>query len=195
MEAHQTIRLYGTVVDSIVDGPGLRFSVFVQGCSHGCPGCHNPESWPFEGGEETSIDQLMEEIASNKLTAGVTLTGGDPFDQPQASAEVARRCKALGYNVWAYTGYLYEDLLRQVESLDNPSVAPEERSRLEGVRNLLNLADVLVDGPFIQERRSLGLKFCGSSNQRLIDLAKTRAAGKVVCWQTFDDFPTKPVSW
>ena len=195
MTGPSTIRLYGTVTDSIVDGPGLRFSVFVQGCTHGCPGCHNPESWPFEGGTEESIDELVKRVLGNKLCTGVTLSGGDPFQQPQASAEVARRVKAAGRNVWTYTGYLYEDLLRQLEALGNSDLLPEERDRLEAVRDLLALSDVLVDGPFVQSKRSLELKYCGSSNQRLIDLAQTRAQGRVVLWEDYDVFPTKPPSW
>lgn len=195
MSAPTIIRLYGTVNDSIVHGPGLRFTVFVQGCKHHCPGCHNPESWPFEGGTEESIDALIERILANKLVRGVTLSGGDPFEQPAACAEIARRVKAAGRNVWTYTGYLYEDLQRQLDCLNDPALDSAERDRLESISWLLSESDVLVDGPFVQEKRSLDLKFCGSTNQRLIDLAKTRAQGKVVLWQTFEDFPTKPPSW
>ena len=111
-DAPTHIRLYGTVADSIVDGPGLRYAVFVQGCSHGCPGCHNPESHPAEGGTLTAIDALVADIRANGLVHDVTLSGGDPFEQPEACAEVARRLKVAGYGLWAYTGYRYEDLLR-----------------------------------------------------------------------------------
>ena len=221
MSTPKTIRLFGTVNDSIVDGPGMRFSVFVQGCSHHCPGCHNPESWAFDAGEEVAIDDVVERIFENKLVSGVTLSGGDPFEQPAACAEIARRVKAAGRNVWVYTGYLYEDLLQRIAALPDgvavavgagadagagadiataaneaakaPSVA--ERERLEAVRDLLAYADVLVDGPFVQAKRSLGLKYRGSSNQRLIDMNKTRKAGRVVLWQSFEDYPTKPPSW
>lgn len=221
MSTPTTIRLFGTVNDSIVDGPGMRFSVFVQGCSHHCPGCHNPESWAFDAGEEVAIDDVVERIFENKLVSGVTLSGGDPFEQPAACAEIARRVKAAGRNVWVYTGYLYEDLLQRIAALPDgvavavgagadagagadiataaneaakaPSVA--ERERLEAVRDLLAYADVLVDGPFVQAKRSLGLKYRGSSNQRLIDMNKTRKAGRVVLWQSFEDYPTKPPSW
>ncbi len=195
MVAPTTIRLYGTVHDSIVDGPGLRFSVFVQGCSHRCPGCHNEESWPAEGGTEELIDDLLERILANKLNQGVTLSGGDPFEQPEACAELARRVKAAGLNLWTYTGYRYEDLRHQIELLEDPAIDAGERCRLEAVRDLLDLSDVLVDGPFVLSQRSLGLKYRGSSNQCLIDLEKTRAQGRVVLWQTFDDYPTKPPSW
>ena len=217
MPTPTTIRLFGTVSDSIVDGPGMRFSVFVQGCTHKCPGCHNPESWPADAGEETCIDQLVARIRANKLTTGVTLSGGDPFEQPAASAELARQVKAAGLNVWVYTGYVYEDLLRIAGEAAGVGEAPEagagttdealeagERTtgeasaadeRAQAIRHLLEYADVLVDGPFVQAKRSLDLKYCGSSNQRLIDMNKTRAAGHVVLWQTFDNFPTKPPSW
>jgi anaerobic ribonucleoside-triphosphate reductase activating protein len=206
MPTPTTIRLFGTVSDSIVDGPGMRFSVFVQGCTHRCPGCHNPESWPADTGEETSIDQLVARICANKLTTGVTLSGGDPFEQPAASAELARQVKAAGLNVWVYTGYVYEDLLRMAGEAASVGEAPEASElaagetpeadeRAQAIRHLLEYADVLVDGPFIQAKRSLDLKYCGSSNQRLIDMNKTRAAGHVVLWQTFDNFPTKPPSW
>ena len=228
MSTPTAIRLFGTVNDSIVDGPGMRFSVFVQGCSHHCPGCHNPESWAFDAGEEVAIDDVVERIFENKLVSGVTLSGGDPFEQPAACAEIARRVKAAGRNVWVYTGYLYEDLLQQIAALpDGAAVAAgadadagaadadagasadiaaaangdaktpsaAERERLRAIRDLLAYADVLVDGPFVQAKRSLGLKYCGSSNQRLIDMNKTRKAGRVVLWQSFEDYPTKPPSW
>lgn len=180
------INLYGTVGDSIVDGPGLRAAVFVQGCSHHCPGCHNPESQPFEGGELTSLDDLMERIRSNGLVKDVTLSGGEPFEQPEACAELARRLREEGYGLWAYTGYLYEDLLAQ---------AQQEGPRAQAIAQLLGSLDVLVDGPFVQSKKSYMLKWRGSSNQRVIDMKATRAAGRVVLWETKEDFPTKPASW
>ena len=128
MSTPTTIRLFGTVNDSIVDGPGMRFSVFVQGCSHHCPGCHNPESWAFDAGEEVALDDVVERIFENKLVSGVTLSGGDPFEQPAACAEIARRVKAAGRNVWVYTGYLYEDLLQQGGVLSDES-SEAERGR------------------------------------------------------------------
>lgn len=196
------IRLYGTAPDSIVDGPGLRYAVFVQGCSHGCPGCHNPDSHPADGGTLTSIDALMADIRSNGLIHDVTLSGGDPFEQPEASAEVARRLKAEGYGLWAYTGYLYEDLLRQVEqgAAAVGAVAADEdaesaAARAAAIDALLATVDVLVDGPFVEARKSLGLKWRGSSNQRLIDLAATRRAGHVVEWRPPSFDVEKPSNW
>lgn len=176
-----TIRLYGTAPDSIVDGPGLRFAVFVQGCSHGCPGCHNPDSQPCGGGTVRAIDDLVADIAANKLAQGVTISGGEPFEQAAACAELARQCRALGLNVWTYSGYTYEQLAAGV-----PDPA---------ARDLLQQTDVLVDGPFVQARHSFELKWRGSSNQRLIDVPATRRAGHVVLWETEDYLPRKPASW
>ncbi|WP_165171118.1 anaerobic ribonucleoside-triphosphate reductase activating protein [Adlercreutzia sp. ZJ242] len=176
------INLYGAVPDSIVDGPGLRYAVFVQGCSHACPGCHNPESQPREGGTLTTTDAVLADIRANGLVHDVTLSGGEPFEQAAACAHLARQLKEEGYGVWAYTGYLYEDLVRLAEH----EVA---------VRELLDNVDVLVDGPFVQARKSLSLKWCGSSNQRLIDVAATRAAGRVVTWEPPSFVPQKPPSW
>lgn len=176
------IRLYGAVPDSIVDGPNLRYAVFVQGCSHGCPGCHNPESQPCAGGTLTTTDAVLADIRANGLVRDVTFTGGEPFEQAAACAHMARQLKAAGYGVWTYTGYRYEDLLRRAE---------EDAATLE----LLDSTDVLVDGPFVESLKSLGLIWRGSSNQRLIDLPATRAAGHVVEWRAPNFVPCKPASW
>lgn len=178
--APDTIRIFGTASDSIVDGPGLRYAVFTQGCSHGCPGCHNPGSHDPNGGSVRRIDDIVADIAKNGLVTGVTLTGGDPFEQPAACAELARRVRELGLGVWTYTGYLYEDLAAS----DDPAV-----------QALLAASDVLVDGPFVEARKSLLLTWKGSSNQRVIDLDATRKAGRIVLWESRDEFPTKPPSW
>lgn len=185
------IRLYGMVPDSIVDGPGLRFAVFVQGCSHHCHGCHNPESWTTDGGTVYTLDQIVGMLQSTKMPQGVTLSGGDPFEQPVACAEFARRVKELGYNVWAYSGYTYEQLL--VRAAGEGVTAEEARA----TGDLLATADVLVDGPFIESKRSLELHWCGSTNQRVIDLVKTRARtdGQLVLWQPAWEPPKKPDSW
>lgn len=186
------MRLYGAVPDSIVDGPGLRYAVFFQGCSHSCPGCHNPESQPFDVGMETTVDAVFEDIVSNELVHDVTLTGGDPFDQAAAAAELASRLLAAGYGVWAYTGYLYEDLLAR---------GTDDQLRL------LDFVDVLVDGPFVESLKSYALDWRGSSNQRLIDLAAMRRAADslgagladvgVVEWRpsSLDLADSKPSNW
>lgn len=180
IEAPDTIRIFGTAPDSIVDGPGLRYAVFMQGCSHGCPGCHNPESHDPHGGTVVKIDDIVADIQKNGLIQGVTLSGGDPFEQAAACAELARRVHAIGQGVWTYTGYRYEDLAAS----DDPSIEA-----------LLAETDVLVDGPFVERLKSYTLVWKGSSNQRVIDMAATRAAGSIVLWHSRDVFPTKPESW
>lgn len=177
----ETIRLYGTAPDSIVDGPGLRYAVFVQGCSHACPGCHNPESQPCAGGTVERIADVAAAVAGNKLAQGLTLSGGEPFEQAAACAALARAVRPFGLNVWAYSGYLYEQLAAGVPS--------------EDARDLLDCIDVLVDGPFVASLHSYDLPWRGSSNQRLIDVVATRAAGRVVLWETHEGFPNKPASW
>ena len=165
----ETIRLYGLVTDSIVDGPGFRVSVFTQGCPHHCPGCHNPESHPMEGGTLWTLDDVEKKFTGNPLLSGITLSGGDPFMQAGPCAELARRAHAKGLDVWAYTGYTYEQLLKKAES--EPDIAA-----------LLAETDVLVDGPFLLAERSLELEFCGSRNQRLIDVPRTRQTGAVTLY-------------
>ncbi len=201
-----TISLFGTVPDSIVDGPGLRYAVFVQGCSHGCPGCHNPDSQPAEGGTVTAISDLLADIEANGLVHDVTLSGGEPFEQPEACAVLARALKERGYGVWSFTGYLYEDLLRRAQAA-RAERARREEAGLAGealpegiatdlaVGDLLDAIDVLVDGPFVKSRKSLELKWCGSSNQRLIDVPATRCTGSVTLWQPADFNLEKPSNW
>lgn len=201
-----TISLFGTVPDSIVDGPGLRYAVFVQGCSHGCPGCHNPESQPAEGGTVTAISDLLADIEANGLVHDVTLSGGEPFEQPEACAVLARALKERGYGVWSFTGYLYEDLLRRAQAA-RAERARREEAGLAGealpegiatdlaVGDLLDAIDVLVDGPFVESRKSLELKWCGSSNQRLIDVPATRHTGSVTLWRPTDFNLEKPSNW
>lgn len=160
------IRVNGIVNDSIVDGPGLRLAVFVQGCSHHCPGCHNPETHDKAGGTLRQTEEIVRLMAENPLLDGLTLSGGEPFEQAEACLALALAARALGLSVWAYSGYTYE-------ALTNKSTA---------ARELLAACDVLVDGPFVLAQRSLELDFRGSRNQRLIDLHKTRQSGAVTPW-------------
>ena len=162
MESNK-IRVAGITNDSIVDGKGFRLVVFTQGCLHHCKGCHNPETWPMDKGTVMDLDEIKEKIASNGLLDGITFSGGDPFYQPIPCAKLAKWAKERGLNVWAYTGFLYEELLNMPE-----------------VKEFLNLVDVLVDGPFILEEKSLLLNFRGSKNQRVIDLNETRKTGEIV---------------
>lgn len=156
------MRIAELVNDSIVDGVGLRMAVFTQGCPHHCPGCHNPQTHDFSGGRELAPEAIIETFLKNPLLDGITLTGGEPFCQAADCAVLARAAKAHGLNVWAYTGYTLE----QLQNGGNPEHIA-----------LLALLDVLVDGPFVQEARSLELRFRGSRNQRIIDLNRTRATG------------------
>lgn len=158
------IRLAGVVNDSIVDGPGLRLAVFAQGCPHHCPECHNPQSHDFDGGEWGDTAEILRIAEDNCLLDGITLTGGEPFCQPEACAELARGAHELGLNVWVYTGYLFENLLNGTDAQ----------------RELLKNADVLVDGPFLIAQKSMDVRFRGSKNQRLIDVQKSLNAGHAV---------------
>jgi anaerobic ribonucleoside-triphosphate reductase activating protein len=156
-------RLASLVDDSIVDGPGFRMTVFAQGCPFDCPGCHNPTTHDPAGGREADTDWVLERVRSNPMLSGVTLSGGEPFAQPEAMAEIARGAKALGLHVMAYTGYAFEQLLN-----------------LPQARPLLESLDVLVDGPFQQDKRSLALRFRGSANQRVLDVPASLASGAAV---------------
>ena len=159
------MRIYGLQQDSIVDGPGFRFSCFVQGCPHGCPGCHNPDSHDSSGGREMTVEEVAEQLLGNPLTDGLTLSGGEPFAQPEDCLLLARAAHSHGMNVWGYTGWAFEHLR------DEGTAAQ---------RALLAELDVLVDGPFLLDQRTLALPWRGSTNQRLIDVPASLAAGKAV---------------
>lgn len=169
MKKADSIRIAGIVRESIVDGPGIRFTVFCQGCPHGCEGCHNPETHDFAGGYDCSIDRLMEEIEKNKLLAGVTFSGGEPFCQPEGFVELGRRVREAGLNITVFTGYT----LKQLEEMAQSSPA---------VGELLELTDILIDGLYVQDLRDLTLQFRGSSNQRVIDMNETRNSGEIAIW-------------
>lgn len=182
MSQPSSLRVFGLVPDSIVDGPGLRYGVFVQGCTHACPGCHNPESQPADGGSDYALDDIYDDIRANKLIQGVTFSGGEPFEQPEACAALARRLKDAGYDVWAYSGYTFEDLRRK--AADQPAI-----------NDFLGCLDVLVDGPFVESLHSYELDWRGSSNQRLLDVPKTLAAGSPVEWKQPKFEIEIPSSW
>lgn len=158
------LRVLHIVEGTSVDGPGLRTSIYLAGCNHHCPGCHNPDSWDAQGGEERTLDELMQVIAYNE--APVTLSGGDPLQQPDGTRALVHRIKQeLGYNVWCYTGYGWEEILA-------------DDKLLETVREV----DVVVDGPFVLAERDISLRFRGSRNQRLVDVQRSLAEGNVVEW-------------
>ena len=160
-----TLKIAGVVGESITDGPGLRTAIFAQGCPHRCEGCHNPQTHDFGAGELVDTGELLAEIKRNPLLSGVTFTGGEPFCQAAALAELGEGIKALGLELAAYTGFTWEELLAE----NDP-----------GRMRLLSLLDVLIDGRFVLAERSLELKFKGSRNQRTIDVQKSLRAGEVV---------------
>lgn len=162
------LQVAGLEPESIVDGPGIRLAVFVQGCPHKCPGCHNPQTHPFKGGTEMAVEDIFARFKRNPLLKGVTLSGGEPFCQAEALAELARLVHSARKDVVVYTGYTYEDLAASGDP---------------AVQALLSETDLLVDGPFIEEQKDLDLHFRGSGNQRLIDMEKTRARGQVALWE------------
>lgn len=163
------IRIAGIVEDSIVDGPGLRLTIFVQGCPHRCPGCHNSHTWDFDGGIEMDVDELIGMLDRNPLLSGVTISGGEPFSTFTSGwMPLAQEAKRRGLSVWAYTGYTYEGLM--------------ERYGQSHVEGMLRHVDVLVDGRYIEELRTLDLPWRGSKNQRLIDVRKSLREGRAVEW-------------
>lgn len=162
------ISLSGVTGDSIVDGPGIRLTIFTQGCPHNCPGCHNPQTHDPNGGSWGDTEDILAAAAENPLLDGITLSGGDPFMQPVPCLELAKGAHKIGLNVWTYTGYTWEALCQEND--------PEKIA-------LLKESDVLIDGPFLLAERSLELKFKGSRNQRTIDVKKSLEAGEVVLWE------------
>ena len=169
MNKANSLRIAGIVRESIVDGPGIRFTVFCQGCPHACEGCHNPETHDFAGGKDVSIDRLLEEIDKDPLLAGVTFSGGEPFCQPEGFVELGKRVKERGLNITTFSGYTLEELI-------------ELGMQRADIAELLELTDILIDGPFQKELKDLTLQFRGSKNQRVIDMNETRKRGEVSIW-------------
>ena len=147
------IRLAGIIFESFVDGPGVRTVIFVQGCPHNCPGCHNPQTHDTEGGYLSDTEDIICKLGCNPLISGITLSGGEPFLQPDACAEIARAARRKGLDIWCYSGWTHEQLLEKPEA-----------------KVLLDEIDTLVDGRYMQELRTLDIPFIGSSNQRIIKI-------------------------
>lgn len=160
------IRIAGTVSNSIVDGPGFRYAIFVQGCPHNCKGCHNPNTHDFNGGKIVDTEVITNQIDEDPLLDGVTFSGGEPFCQCEPLYEIGRKVKEKRLNIVTYTGYEYEWLI--------------EHKNENHIGDLLSVTDILIDGKFILEERSLELRFKGSKNQRIIDVKKSEEAGKIV---------------
>ena len=165
------LRIAGILDESVVDGDGVRLTVFVQGCAHRCRGCQNPETQPMEGGHIIDTAKILAEVAENPLLTGVTFSGGEPFLQPAPLAELAKAIHQRGLDVWSYSGYTLEELQERAE-------------KDKATRALLKELDVLVDGPYEEDQRDLTLHFRGSRNQRVIDMKKTSATGRVVLLYT-----------
>ena len=166
----EQLRLAGPLqVDSFVDGPGIRMVLWTQGCPHHCPGCHNPQTHDPAGGTLYAVDELIAQIGAEPLQSGLTLSGGEPFEQSAALMPIARAARARGLSLWAYSGYTFEQLMAD----------PERRA-------LLELLDVLVDGRFIEAQKDYRLRFKGSRNQRIIDVPASLREGQVVC-SSYDD--------
>ena len=156
--------LSGIIGDSIVDGPGIRTTIFSQGCPHHCEGCHNPDTWDFGCGTPMEEETIVEIVRSNPLCRGVTFSGGEPFAQSKGFARLARLLKERGYEVASYSGFTFEELL----------------DGSQDQQELLRSIDILIDGPYLQDQRSLELVFRGSKNQRILDVPKSLSAGKAV---------------
>lgn len=153
------MRISGVVESSTVDGIGLRYVIFTQGCKHRCNGCQNPQTWNFDEGKEVSVEELIKDIEDKSFTKEVTISGGDPLDQEVEVTEICELLKKKGYNIWLYTGYSFEDIQ---------------------YKHIMNFVDVIVDGEFKDCEKSFELKFKGSRNQRIIDVRKSLLRGEVV---------------
>lgn len=149
--------------DSVVDGEGIRSVIWTQGCPHHCKGCHNPITHSFTGGFFKETDEIIAEIKNLESQDGITFSGGDPMMQPKECAIIAKACKEMGYNIWCYTGFLFEELLDDPDKVE-----------------FLQYIDVLVDGKFVLEQKSYAAKFRGSTNQRLINVKSSLKKNKAV---------------
>lgn len=154
-------------IDSIVDGEGIRTVIWTQGCSHNCPFCHNPSTHSFTDGELIDVEDVVERLKDLTGQDGVTFSGGDPMFQPEPCAYLAKVVHELGMNVWAFTGFTFEDLLK---------------SKNKNTMKFLKEIDVLIDGKFDINKKSMDLLFRGSSNQRLIDVQKSLKANSIILY-------------
>lgn len=165
------ISLLDIVEDTVVDGPGFRTAVYCAGCTNACKGCHNPKSWDIHNGKEVETEEILQRILADDF-ADVTFSGGDPMFQAKAFAELARSIKQNSRKtIWCYTGYLFENLLKQPDPLE-----------------LLQSVDVLVDGRFEESLKDEALLFRGSSNQRLIDVPASLQKGETILYD-YRPFP------
>lgn len=159
-----TLRIAGIQKESYVDGPGIRTVVFVQGCEMGCNGCHNPDTHDPSGGTEVPVQKIIEEVLAWNFCDGVTISGGEPFQQPEAIAVLCKSLKAYGKHTMVFSGFTFENL-------------KEMAATRPGIAEILETVDILIDGPFIISQRDFSLAYRGSTNQRLIDLRETAHTG------------------
>lgn len=163
----KNIRLAGIAYESLVNGPGIRRVFFSQGCRHNCKGCFNPDTHDFQGGEERDMDELIKDVLDNPILKGVTFSGGDPLERAEEFSYMAKKFKENGLSVWSFTGYTFEYIL---DHLDDR----------KGWREFINNIDVLIDGKFDENKMEDGIKFRGSSNQRIIDVPKSLEQKEIV---------------
>lgn len=164
------IRLAGIAENSLVNGKGLRKVFFSQGCSHHCEGCFNQHTWEFVGGRMFDMDELVQKVKDEPFLDGVTFSGGDPFQQADKFAYLAKKLHEANINIWAYTGYTFEELMKLAQT--NPHI-----------KQMINNVDVIVDGRFMKDKMSENLKYCGSSNQRVIDVKSSLNENKIILFK------------
>ena len=164
------IRLAGIAENSLVNGKGLRKVFFSQGCSHHCEGCFNQHTWEFAGGRMFDMDELVQKVKDEPFLDGVTFSGGDPFQQADKFAYLAKKLHEANINIWAYTGYTFEELMKLAQT--NPHI-----------KEMINDVDVIVDGRFMKDKMSENLKYCGSSNQRVIDVKSSLNENKIILFK------------
>lgn len=164
--------------DSVVDGEGIRTVIWTQGCSHNCKGCHNPETHDFNGGTLVEIEDIKKELKNLKIQDGITLSGGDPFMQPDACLEIAKFAKKIGLNVWTYTGFTFDQLktLGRTKSV---------------IIELLKNIDVLIDGKFVLEEKTYEAPYRGSKNQRIIDVQQSLIKNEIVIVDKYNEQEVK----
>lgn len=164
--------------DSVVDGEGIRTVIWTQGCSHNCKGCHNPETHNFNGGALIEIEDIKKELLNLKFQDGITLSGGDPFMQPDACLEIAKFAKKIGLNVWSYTGFTFD----QLKTLGRTKPV---------IIELLKNIDVLIDGKFILEEKTYEAPYRGSKNQRIIDVQQSLIKNEIVIVDKYNEQEVK----
>lgn len=163
----KTVRLSGIIHESLTNGPGMRRVIFAQGCKHNCKSCFNKDTHDFNSGVEFKVDDIVRDIKANPLLKGITFSGGDPLEQGEGFSEIAKQVRNKSFNVWCYTGYTFEEILKGAENNSQ-------------WRELINNIDVLVDGKFIEELKDDELKFRGSKNQRIIDVPNSLRENKLI---------------